>query len=328
MRRFLQRVRPGVAIIMETELWPNLFAQCRDLRIPVLLASARLSARSVARYARFPGLFRPVFTGRVIVAAQSAADAERFAAIGASANQSCVVGNVKFDVAGDAAATALCTARGGLLRAAHWPARPVWVAGSTHAGEEEMALAAHAAVQRAVPGALLLLVPRHPERFQAVAGLLKREGVRFERRSSDKPVLADTQVLLVDTVGELAALYAAADVAFVGGSLVPVGGHNLLEPAALGIPVLAGPFQANGRDIATLLFDSGAALKVGDGPALGAALVRLFEDPAGRRRVGEAGRQVVAVNRGAIARLLELIAPMWESRRPALLLPDPPPGCP
>ena len=324
MRRFFKRTRPAIVIVMETELWPNLFAECRARRIPVLLASARLSAKSVVRYQKFSGLFRPVFTGRVIVAAQSTADAERFAAIGAPPNHSCVVGNVKFDVGLDAASAT----RGAQLRARYWPGRPVWVAGSTHAGEEEMALAAHAAVQKEVPGALLLLVPRHPERFQGMADLLGREGVRFERRSNDSPVRPESQVLLVDTVGELVALYAAADVAFVGGSLVPVGGHNLLEPAALGVPVLAGPFQMNGPQLAALMFDSGGALRVANAEELGTALIRLLREPAERQRVGEAGRQVILVNRGAVTRLMDLIEPMLASRRPVQPVPDPPAECP
>jgi 3-deoxy-D-manno-octulosonic-acid transferase len=319
MRRFVKRMRPGVAIIMETELWPNLFAQCRNRRIPVVLASARLSPKSVVHYRRLGGLIRRVFSGRVLVAAQSERDAERFVAIGASQAQTRVVGNVKFDVAIDAASVA----RGLELRAQCWPARPVWVAGSTHAGEEEMALTAHAVLQISAPGALLLLVPRHPERFQAVADILSRQGIRFERRSSDNPVLPDAQVLLVDTVGELATLYAAADVAFVGGSLVPVGGHNLLEPAALGIPVLTGPFQSNGREIARLLFERGAALQVADAEQLSAELERLFADAALRQRVGECGRQVVEVNRGTVIRLIELIEPLLASRRPARPPPDP-----
>ncbi|HWJ34027.1 MAG TPA: lipid IV(A) 3-deoxy-D-manno-octulosonic acid transferase [Steroidobacteraceae bacterium] len=306
MRRFVTRVRPCLAIIMETELWPNLFNECRRGGIPVVLASARLSLKSVARYRRFGGLFRGVFSGNTLVAAQTAEDAERFMAIGADRSRTRVIGNVKFDMAIDAAQIA----RGFELRSAYWGARPVWIAGSTHAGEEEPVLAAHAELQADAAGALLLLVPRHPERFQAVADLLGRRGVRFERRSSGNAVRPDCQVLLVDTVGELAELYAAVDVAFVGGSLVPVGGHNLLEPAALGVPVIMGPYQSSGKEIAQLLLQQGAALQVADAEQLAAVLKQLFADPARRQRVGSRGRHVVDVNRGSVARLLDLIEPI------------------
>jgi 3-deoxy-D-manno-octulosonic-acid transferase len=176
-------------------------------------------------------------------------------------------------------------------------------------------LAAHAELQSVEPNALLLLVPRHPDRFRAVADLLGSRGLRFTRRSSGILPDAATQVVLVDSVGELAAFYASADVAFVGGSLVPIGGHNLLEPAALGVPVLTGPYQSNGKDIARLLVEQGAALQVDDARELGAALARLLADPKERRRIGAIGRHIVESNRGSVARLLELIEP---------LLPGPP----
>jgi 3-deoxy-D-manno-octulosonic-acid transferase len=205
--------------------------------------------------------------------------------------------------------------RGLALRSA-WATRPVWIAGSTHAGEEEMVLTAHSAVLADAPDALLLLVPRHPERFQAVADLLGRRGFRYERRTTsgglgpEGALPPEAQVLLVDTVGELAAMYAAVDVAFVGGSLVPVGGHNLLEPAALGVPVITGPYQANTQEIAQLLLQSGGAVEVADAAGLAAVLRRLLADSAERRRVGASGRRVVDANRGSVARVLELVEPM------------------
>jgi 3-deoxy-D-manno-octulosonic-acid transferase len=308
MRRFVRRARPRVAIIMETELWPNLFNECRRRGIPVVLASARLSPNSVMWYRRCGALFRPVFAGETFVAAQTAEDAQRFIAVGAAPQRTRVAGNVKFESRVDAA----MLARGLALRSA-WAARPVWIAGSTHAGEEEMVLAAHAAILAAAPDALLLLVPRHPERFQAVADLLGRRGFRYERLSSSGGLgLAgalppEAQVLLVDTVGELAALYAAVDVAFVGGSLVPVGGHNLLEPGALGVPVITGPHQANGREVAQLLLQSGGAVEVTDAAGLAAVAGRWLGDPAARQRVGDIARGVVDANRGGVARVLELV---------------------
>jgi 3-deoxy-D-manno-octulosonic-acid transferase len=310
MRRFLARIRPRLALIMETELWPNLYHVCRNRGLPLVLVSARLSARSVARYRRLGRLFRDVFTEQTFVAAQSKADAERFAAIGAERTRIRVVGNLKFDMElGDSVLQ-----RGLALRSRNWGTRPTWIAGSTHAGEEELVLTAHAALQAAEPRALLLLVPRHPVRFQSVADLLARRGFRFERRSSDNPLRPDSQILLVDTVGELANLYAAADVAFVGGSLVPIGGHNLLEPAALGVPVITGPYQANNREVARLLLQQGGAVEVADEHELAEQLRGLLGDPARRQRVGASGRRAIEVNRGAVLRVLDLIDPLLAGR--------------
>jgi 3-deoxy-D-manno-octulosonic-acid transferase len=178
-------------------------------------------------------------------------------------------------------------------------------------------LAAHEELRADRADALLLLVPRHPDRFRAVADLLSSRGLRFTRRSSGVLPDSATQVVLVDSVGELAALYASADVAFVGGSLVPIGGHNLLEPAALGVPVLTGPYHSNGRDIARLLLQQGAALQVDDARELAAALARLMADPKERRRIGAIGRHIVESNRGSVARLLELIEPLPAAARPS-----------
>ena len=308
--RFLDRTRPKLAVIVETELWPNLFHECARRGVPLLLASARLSAKSVARYQRFGDLFRGIFSAAVQLAVQSAEDAKRFIAIGAGRAQTHVIGNIKFDLETDPAALD----RGRELRAEFGAERPVWIAGSTHAGEEEQVLAAHAGLRGERPDALLLLVPRHPDRFDGVADLLRRQNVPFTRRSRGTAATGATHVVLVDTVGELAALYAAADVAFVGGSLVPIGGHNLLEPAALGLPVLTGPSYANGKDIARQLLKEGAALEVANAAELAAALRSLLNDPAARQRMGENGRHIVEVNRGSVRRLLELIEP---------LLPDP-----
>lgn len=305
VRRFLARIRPRAAIIMETELWPNLLRECGRRGVPVLFASARLAARSVPRYRRFGTLFSAAL-GRAWVAAQSAADAERFVALGADPARTRVVGNVKFDMRlGEEVAE-----KGRELRLRCLGARPVWTAGSTHEGEEELVLDAQAALGQAVPGALLVLVPRHPQRFEGVAALLERRGVIFDRRTRTEAVRAEAQVLLLDTMGELTAFYAAADAAFVGGSLVPVGGHNLLEPASLGVPAITGPHTQNGPEIARLLVEEGGALEVADGTALAAALALLLADPALRERMGASARRVVESHRGSVARLLALIEPL------------------
>ena len=305
VRRFLARIRPRVAIIMETELWPNLLRECGRRGVPVLFASARLAARYVPRYRRFGTLFSAALRD-AWVAAQSAADAERFIALGADPARTRVVGNVKFDMQlGEAVAE-----KGSELQLRYLGARPVWTAGSTHEGEEELLLDAHAMLERTVSGALLVLAPRHPQRFEGVAALLERRGVIFERRSRTEAVRAESQALLLDTMGELTAFYAASDAAFVGGSLVPVGGHNLLEPASVGVPVITGTHTQNAPEIARLLVEAGGALEVADGMALAAAAARLLADPELRGRMGARARRFVESHRGSLGRLLALIEPL------------------
>jgi 3-deoxy-D-manno-octulosonic-acid transferase len=322
VRRFLARIRPRVAIIMETELWPNLFHECERRGVPVLLASARLSAKSVSRYLSLGSLFSGVFTKNLQVAAQSAGDAERFMSIGAAADQTHVTGNVKFDLQLDAGSIRA----GKTLRESYGLTRPVWIAGSTHAGEEEQLFEAHALLQVYFPSALLLLVPRHKDRFAAVADLLARRGIRFARRSTMGPgegagvgegAGEGVDVLLVDTVGELPALYASADVAFVGGSLVAVGGHNLLEPAALGLPVLTGPHYFNSQDIGELLLAEGAAVQVANAQELAAVLQRWLDDPGERQRIGSIGKRLIESNRGSVERLIALMEPSLPGARPS-----------
>ena len=301
--RFLRGADPLVAIVMETELWPNLLHGCARRGVPVVLASARLSTRSVSTYRRFGSLFRDLFTRNLTVAAQSQEDADRFVLIGADAARIEVVGNVKFDV--EIPATVLDQAR--TLRLGLFGERPTWIAGSTHAGEEQAVLAAHRALLAVVPSALLMLAPRHPDRFDRVAAMLEEGGWPCMRRSAGQPVPAAARVLLLDSIGELALFYGAADIAFVGGSLVPIGGHNLLEPAALGVPVLTGPSNENGREILAALSAVGAAEIVTDAAALEARLIALFGDAGRRRRAGEAGRAAIVAQRGSVARLLDLV---------------------
>jgi 3-deoxy-D-manno-octulosonic-acid transferase len=306
VRRFLDRVRPGLAIILETELWPNLLHGCARRGVPLVIASARLSPRSVGRYRRMAGLFRDLLVRNTVIAAQSPADAERFISIGAAAQNTHVIGNIKFDFAIDASVAE----RGAALRARIAPARAVWVAGSTHEGEEAMVLDAHLAICAVKPNTLLVLVPRHPNRFAAVAALLERRRISYARRSRGEPQNANCQVLLVDTIGELLQFYAAADVAFVGGSLVSVGGHNLLEPAALGVPIVTGPYNSNGAEIARKLADAGALQPVQDAASLGAAIIDLLGEPTRSAAMAAAARRVIAENSGAVARLCALIEPM------------------
>lgn len=304
VRRFLERVRPQRAVVMETELWPNLYRACARRGIPITLVSARLSERSVRRYLRFAALFAPVLR-ELTIGAQTQADAQRFVAIGASPARVHVTGNLKFDMDVPAKPRAEAAA----LRSAEFAGRPVWIAGSTHAGEEEIVLDAHRRIRRERSDALLILVPRHPDRFDQVREALIARPVQFVRRSKRESV-GDAEVLLADTLGELLMLYAAADVAFVAGSLVPgIGGHNLLEPAALAKPILTGPYNANGQDIAQLLFASGAARQVQSAQELAAAVTELFGSDARREEMGSEGLRILQSNRGALERSMALIEP-------------------
>ena len=308
VRRFLRRVDPRLAVIFETELWPNLYRECGRRRVPLVLASARISERSLGRYRRLGVLFSDALSQASVIAAQGEADAARFRALGADPDSTHVTGNLKFDFELPAG----LAERGRQLRADCAPGRALWVAGSTHEGEEAAALEAQRQVREAHHGALLVIAPRHPARFASVAQQLAAAGVRFVRRS--EAGVADfaeaPEVLLLDSLGELLEFYAAADVAFVGGSLGPVGGHNLLEPAALGIPVLTGPHNFNGAEVARLLIARGAAEVVHNAGELGARVSALLADPAARARIGAEGRACVEGSRGALEKLLALIEPL------------------
>jgi 3-deoxy-D-manno-octulosonic-acid transferase len=302
VRRFLDRARPAVAIVMEREIWPNLFSECRRREIAVLLASARISERSAVRHRKFASLFGEALASNVKVAAQTASDAERYRSIGARDVE--VTGNVKFDIEAPVAAKQA----GESLRAAQFAERLVWVAGSTHEGEEDQVLAAHQWVMRQRPDALLILVPRHPNRFDAVRSWLKSKQVTFVARSRGEQVTSATSVLLADTLGELMMFYAAADIAFVGGSLIAtVGGHNLLEPAVLERPVLVGPHNFNAPDIAQLMFEAGAARQVNSPVQLAQATLELAANAELRASMGKRGSEMVAANRGALDRVVRLV---------------------
>jgi 3-deoxy-D-manno-octulosonic-acid transferase len=301
--RFLQRVRPRMLIVLETELWPNWLAEVRRARIPAVFASARVSERTANRYRRFPTLLRDSLASDVWVAAQSSADALRFTSLGVPKGRVRVSGNIKFD----RTVPADQRSRGDALRQRYAPGRDVWVAGSTHPGEEEQVLQAHRLLLQRRPQALLILAPRHPQRFDAAADAIAATGMSFIRRSQHAQGSAAAAVLLLDTLGELMDFYAACDIAFVGGSLVGIGGHNLLEPAAIGLPVLSGPHQSNSPQIARALAQQHAVIIVRDAQELGDALIRLFDSADVRRELGAAACAVMEANRGALAALLELI---------------------
>ena len=308
VRRFLDRVQPSLAIVMEREIWPNLFGECQRRKIPILLASARISERSAVRHQKFAALFGEALSHNVTVAAQTQQDADRYRAIGAQ--RVLVTGNVKFDIEAPQSAREA----GEQLRLTQLANRPVWVAGSTHDGEEQQVLAAHRLVLAQRPDALLVLVPRHPNRFDAVRAWLKSEQVEFVARSRNESVTRTTSVLLVDTLGELMSFYAAADIAFVGGSLIAtVGGHNLLEPAVLERAILVGPHNFNAPDIAQLMFERGAARRVDSAEQLAAAILDLYTNALARAEMGARANAVVAENRGALNRVMELIEPLLQA---------------
>ena len=303
VERFLDRVRPRVAVIMETEIWPNLFMTCAERGIAIVIANARLSEKSLRGYWPIQPLARRAVRCATFIAAQSASDGERLRALGASDSRLAVVGNLKFDM------TVPPSAResGAAFRAAAGAARPAWIAASTHEGEEMAVLKAHAAVLRRFPDALLLIAPRHPERFRPVLAACRAYGFRTASRSEDDGADPACQCFVVDSMGELMRFYAAADVAFVGGSLVPVGGHNLLEPAALALPVVVGPQTFNFEEVTAGLIAAGAVVRIADGEELGPIVVRLLTRDVERRSMGEAARAVIERERGAVERTMEII---------------------
>lgn len=302
LRGFLRRIRPRVLFMVETEIWPNLLHQCRRGGVFTLLANARLSERSAQGYRRLGRFARDTFRSIDRVAAQSKADAERFASMGLPAARITVTGSIKFDQR----LPASLAERVEVLRR-DWGGRPVWVAGSTHEGEDEKVLFAHHKVLSRFPSALLVLVPRHPERFERVVGLCKREQLQLVRRSREQPINGRTQVYLGDTMGDLPMLLGSSDVAFIGGSLVETGGHNMLEAAAQGVPVCFGPHVFNFAEISQMLLEQGAARQVMTEAELGECVIDWFADASQRSVVGENGRRVVAENRGAVDRLLALL---------------------
>jgi 3-deoxy-D-manno-octulosonic-acid transferase len=300
--RFFDQVRPVIGVIMETELWPNHIHQCAKRGIPVVLANGRLSERSARGYARFAKLTRPMLREMSLLAVQTETEAQRFRDLGARPECVAVTGSIKFDLTIN---PQLLVDAAELREQWQTTQRPVWIAASTHAGEDESILSAHRQLRVTHPDALLILVPRHPERFNSMYELAVQQGFATVRRSSGQPVTPETSVLLGDTMGELLFLYALADVAFVGGSLVPNGGHNLLEPAALAKPVLSGPHLFNFLEIAAMLRDAQALTEITDAPSLSAAVQRLFDQPQLAREMADAGLQVMKANQGALQRLLD-----------------------
>ena len=303
---FLKRMRPELAIIMETELWPNTVAACHKRKIPVLVANARLSARSARGYGRFSALMKPMLQRLTLVAAQHQDDADRFQSLGLNQLQTRVTGNIKFDLTLDAEMRNKAAA----IRQRWSPVggeRLVWLAASTHQGEDEQLLQAFAQLRQRHPDVLLVLVPRHPERFDAVTQLVEGEGYQVQRHSTGGAVAAATQVVVADTMGELMALLGASDLCFMGGTLVDNGGHNFIEPAAWAVPQISGPSLFNFAEVSRLLLAAGALEVADNSDELAVKVASLCEDLGKRQAMGTAGLAVAEANRGALERLLDAI---------------------
>jgi 3-deoxy-D-manno-octulosonic-acid transferase len=295
--RFLRHYRPVAGMLMETELWPNLIATCAKQRVPLLLVNARLSERSAHGYARLRGLTGEMLGALAAIGAQSPADAQRLRTLGAK--KVVVTGNMKYD-----RGPAQEDLRQGETLRARIGTRPVFLAASTREGEETLILEA---IADAPSELLTVIVPRHPQRFDDVARLLEKLGVRYQRRSADSAVDAATRALLGDSMGEMYAYYAACDVAFVGGSLLPLGGQNLLEACAVGKPVLIGPHTYNFSEATVAAVAAGAAVQVSDALTLRDALFALLQDPGRRASMSEAGRALMRAHQGATRRTLQLL---------------------
>jgi len=303
VNRWLKCVSPVIGIVMETEIWPNLYAACARRHIPLLLVSARLSERGLKQFRRMPRLVRAALAQVTAVAAQTARDADGFRQLGAPQERLSVMGNLKFDLQ----LPDTLKQEGRALRTKQFGKSTVIVAGSTREDEEVQVLSAYRELLGKHPDCVLVLAPRHPQRTNNVADLIKNQGYVCRRRSAGESLLKPGEVLLLDTLGELTRFYAAAHVVFVGGSLVPVGGHNLLEPAALGLPVLAGPHLENVRDIAEMLKNAGGLMVVNDAKNLGEAFIWLVGNTSTRQHIGQAAQQTVTANRGALEKALKLI---------------------
>ena len=302
MARFLKQLQPIFVVIMETELWPNLFYQCAKHKIPIVMANARLSQRSVARYGMIKPLLETMWPAVKAVAAQSLLDHDRFIDLNLAPSQVVVAGNLKFNQS----VPPQIKEKGLALRACWGGERLVWIAASTHDGEEEQVLNAHKKILEFHPTALLLLVPRHPDRFFHVIQCVRDQGYVTQQRSDGSPT-TDCQVFVGDTMGEMMLFYAASNVAFVAGSLMPIGGHNPLEPIALGVPVVMGPHIFKMQAMGELLLSEKAMQLVNDSNQLADQIIQLFLNPSNRMAFAQRGLQLLSDNQNALAKHLNCI---------------------
>lgn len=303
LSRFMERFKPIAAIIMETEIWPNLFAYCGKSRIPLFIINARLSEKSARGYRKIPALIRPALSETRLIAAQTRKDGDRFIDIGAAKETVKILGNMKFDVEIPKEIIEF----GLKLKESVFKERFVWLIASTHKDEEAIFLDIYNSLKQKIPELLLVIVPRHPERFGEVRKLCEQHQLRVVYRTTGLPCHADTDVYLVDTMGELKSFYAAADVAFVGGSMVPVGGHNILEAAAVGVPVMFGPYMANFKEIAEGVLGQQAAIQCRSKDEIANSILELYTQPAYRDALVAKSKAFVVSNQGVIARICDIL---------------------
>ena len=301
---FLRSVNPRLLIILETEIWPNLLHYCKRRGVPAILVNARLSSASYHGYLRLRRFSAAAVRSLSHIAARGAEDAERFLGLGADPAKVSIAGNLKFDTEAEDDNDGQVQS----LRQTLAAGRPVWIAASTHEGEEEQVLDAFNLVREEFVDGLLIIAPRHPERFDKVYDMCRRRGLEAARHSAAAGALPrDTDIYLLDTLGELSRFYACADVAFVGGSLVPAGGHNVLEPARLGVALVSGEHTANFAEIIALFKNADAITLVADARQLAAAVIRLLADAQLRLTRGERGQRVAQQNRGALDAVMAIL---------------------
>jgi 3-deoxy-D-manno-octulosonic-acid transferase len=306
VQRFIGHFKPTLAVIMETEIWPNLYTCCGQHHIPLYLINARLSERSARGYQKISQFVRSTLDNVSIIATQTQDDAQRFVSLGAKTDAIKVMGNIKFDIS----VPEITLADGHQLKNTLFANRFVWVIASTHKEEEAIFITLYQHIKLQIPELLLLLVPRHPERFIEVKRLCEQKQLKTVSRTSGEPVTQATDVYLVDTMGELKMIYAASDIAFVGGSMVPTGGHNILEAVAVGVPVLFGPYMSNFKEIARGILNQQAAIQCVDNDAIVQSVLSLYHQPNERLELVAKGQVFLKQNQGAIARIYAMLEPV------------------
>ncbi len=302
--RFMHHFQPRLAVIMETELWPNLYAACRERQIPLYLINARLSEKSVRGYRKLESLVKPALAAVKLIATQSEQDRERFLAIGANSDKLIALGNIKFDVD----IVAGISEQGEQLKASLFASRYVWLLASTHKDEENLFFDSYLQLKQQIPELLLVIAPRHPERFPDVKKACTQANLMVATRTLGQTCTPATDVYLADTLGELKMLYAAADVAFVGGSMVPTGGHNVLEAAAIGVPILFGPHMFNFKAIAAGILASDAAIQCHNQTEIMSAIIRLYQYNDYRKQLISNGKNFILKNQGVTAKIMAMLA--------------------
>lgn len=303
VQAFLKHFNPQMAVVVETEIWPNLFVACGKRGIPLFIINARLSEKSARGYQKLSALIKPALQPITLIAAQSEVDAERYQQIGMPLARIQNTGNIKFDLDNSPA----LKMQGQQLKATAFVNRFVWLCASTHADEELILLKTYQTLKLSIANLLLVLVPRHPERFGEVEKLIQLQGLSVVLRTEGLTCTAETDVYLADTLGELKMLYASSDVAFVGGSLVPKGGHNLLEASAVGVPVLFGPYMENFKDISKSVLNANAAIQCQDSAEIANAVFNLYADAEQRQILADNGRAFLQSNRGATERIYQIL---------------------